>query len=58
MSESDTTEKRMDVLLKTSEIMHKEELFDLQFYGFLSGLMHLKLKFLQQNIKQAIERWN
>ena len=54
MIESDTTEKRLDVVFKTNEILQKEALLDVQFYAFFNGLLHLKLKHLLQNIKQAM----
>ena len=58
MTESDTLEKKIDILLKTKEIMQKEALFDVQFYAFLNGLMHLKMNNLQDAVTQAIDRWN
>ncbi len=39
MKESDTSEKQMDVLLKTQDIMHKEMLFNVQFYAFLNAFV-------------------
>ena len=57
MKDSDTQEKKLDVLLKTQEIMHREVLFNVQFYAFLAGFMALKLKNLNDKIKQVMELW-
>lgn len=37
--------------------MHRELLFNVQFYAFLSGFMTLKLKNLNDKIKQSMELW-
>ena len=50
MTDSDTPEKKIDVLLATKEIMQKEALYDVQFYAFLNALMHLKMNNLQDSI--------
>ncbi len=57
MKSSDTKEKKLDVLLKTQQIMHRELLFNLKFHAFLTGFMTLKLKNLNERIKQALEMW-
>jgi len=57
MKTSDTIEKRLDVVLKTQEIMQRELLFNVKFYAFLMGFMTLKLKNLNDKIKQAMELW-
>ena len=57
MKDSDTPEKKIDVVLKTQEIMHRELLFNVQFYAFLTGFMTLKLKNLNDKMKQAMELW-
>ena len=57
MKSSDTIEKRLDALLKTKQIMQREQLFNVKFYAFLMGFMTLKLKNLNDKIKQAMELW-
>ena len=57
MKISDTIDKRLDVVLKTQEIMHRELLFNIKFYAFLAGFMTLKLKNLNDKIKQAMVMW-
>lgn len=37
--------------------MHREILFDVKFYAFLTGFMTLKLKNLNDKMKQAMELW-
>jgi hypothetical protein len=37
--------------------MHREVLFNVQFYAFLAGFMALKLKNLNDKIKQVMELW-
>jgi hypothetical protein len=51
MKSSDTIEKRLDALLKTKQIMQREQLFNVKFYAFLMGFMTLKLKNLNDKIK-------
>ena len=50
MKDSDTPEKKLDVVLKTQEILHRELLFSVQFYSFLAGFMTLKLKNLNEKM--------
>jgi hypothetical protein len=57
MKNADTLEKRMDVLLKTQDIMYSESLYNIEFFAFLNGFLHLKLKNLNDKIKQALELW-
>ncbi len=57
MKDSDTEEKKIDVVMKTQEIMHREILFNVQFYAFLTGFMTLKLKNLNDKMKQAMDLW-
>ena len=47
----------MDVLLKTQDIMHREQLYKVQFFAFLNGYLNLKLKNLNDKLKQAMELW-
>jgi hypothetical protein len=50
MKDSDTPEKKLDVILKTQEIMQRELLFNVQFYAFLTCFMTLKLKNLNEKM--------
>lgn len=57
MSEADTLEKKIGVILRTKTIMQKELLFDVNFYAFLNAYLHLKMKNVEENIKHTIEKW-
>jgi hypothetical protein len=57
MKQSDTPEKQIDTLIKTTSIMQKEKLFDVEFYAFLNAFLYLKMRNLEEDIKHAMEKW-
>ena len=57
MKDATTPEKQVDALLRTQVIMQKELLFDIEFYAFLNAYMHLKIKNVEDDLKNAVEKW-
>lgn len=57
MKDATTPEMRLDTVIKTTSIMQKEKLFDVQFYAFLNAYLYLKMKNLEEDIKHAMEKW-
>lgn len=54
MKDATTPEKQVDALLRTQVIMQKELLFDIEFYAFLNAYMHLKIKNVEDDLKNAV----
>ena len=52
--EAKTEEEKVDTLLRTQTIMLKEELFDVQFFAFLNAIMHLKMKNVEEDLRNAV----
>ena len=52
--EAKTDEEKVDTLLRTQTIMLKEELFDVQFFAFLNAIMHLKMKNVEEDLRNAV----
>jgi len=52
-----TEEEKVDIVLKTQVIMQKEDLFDVQFFAFLNAIMHLKMKNVEEDLKNAITKF-
>lgn len=57
MKNADTSEKQVDTILTTKDIMQRELLFDVEFYAFLNAYMYLKMKTLEDDIKHVMEQW-
>ena len=57
MKDASTPEMQIDTVIKTTSIMQKEKLFDVEFYAFLNAYFYLKMQILEEDVKHAMEKW-